>query len=170
MRDIINLVGGTAPPEYEYSDAPHYEALENTGFFGAQAAGCIALAKTTGRILILLRSEKVEQPLTWGNCGGAYHSDEQPIVAAKRELIEETGYVGNASMIPLLLFKKGTFKYSNFLAIVDHEFDPILGWEANDHKWCEFGNWPEPLHFGLTALFSDQESVRTIKHYIELFK
>ncbi len=168
MRDLINIVESYTPPQYEESDDPHYDALKTTGFFGAQAAGCIALSKSTGRILLLLRSDAVEQPRTWGNCGGAHHSNETPIFAAQRELKEETGYTGNISIIPLYVFKKGTFTYSNFLALVDDEFVPDLGWEAIDYKWCDYGNWPKPLHFGMEALFSDNESVNTIRHYIDI--
>lgn len=161
----------STPPEYEDKDAQHYEARRKTGFFGAQAAGCILMAKTTGRIMIVLRSAQVDQPHTWGNCGGAFDAkEERPIEAARREAHEETGYNGPVQMVPLYVFTKGTFRYSNFLAIVEDEFTPHLGWEADRAVWVEFGKWPKPLHFGLEALFGDAQSVKTIQHYANMFK
>lgn len=167
-----SLVDKTAtPPEYEDKDAQHYEARRKTGFFGAQAAGCIMMAKTTGRILIVLRSAEVEQPHTYGGVGGAFDaSEETPVNAAKREAYEETGYTGDIQMIPLYVFKKDTFSYSNYLALVTDEFKPNLGWEADKAVWVEFGHWPKPLHFGLKALFSDSKSIGVIEHYSEMFK
>lgn len=159
------------PPEYEDKDKQHYEARRKTGFFGAQAAGCVLMAKTTGRMLIVLRSAAVDQPHTWGNCGGAFDaSEERPIQAAQREAHEETGYTGNIQMIPLYVFAKGDFRYSNFLAIVDDEFTPHLGWEADKAVWVECGKWPKPLHFGLSALFADSKSIGVIKHYAQMFR
>lgn len=164
-EEIDEASGAHTPPEHEDGDEAHYDALKQTGFFGAQAAGCIAMARTTGRILVVLRSAGVEQPYTWGNVGGAHHADEQPAEAAERELYEETGYHGRCEMVPLMVFTKGTFRYCNFLALVDDEFVPVLGWEADDYKWVEFGHWPQPLHFGLQALFNDARSVAVIKSY-----
>jgi hypothetical protein len=66
-------------------------------------------------------------------------------------------------MIPLLVFASGSFRYYNFLAIVEDEFVPSLGWEADDFRWCTFGEWPSPLHFGMVSLFNDPQSVKTIK-------
>lgn len=132
--------------------------MKETGFFGAQAAGCVFLAKKTGRFLLMLRSESVQEPGTWGNCGGAHKSDEEPITAAEREGREETGYDGKMEMVPALLFTSGTFKYSNFIAIVDDEFVPELGWEADDYKWCTMDTLPSPLHFGMESLFKDEKS------------
>lgn len=174
MRTFIDLFEAnidynSAPATYETGDADHYDALEKTGFFGSQAAGAILIAKTTGRIMLVKRSNQVLQPHDWGNTGGAHHSDERPVDAAKREVYEETGYTGSITLVPLMIFQKGDFRYCNFLAIVDDEFVPNLGWEADDYVWADFGNWPTPLHFGLVSLFQDAESVRTIQHYVELF-
>lgn len=175
MRKLIDMINeatvdaDSAPPTYEDGDKDFYDTMEKTGFFGDQAAGAILLAKKTGRILLVLRSAKVLQPHTWGNVGGAHHADENPVDAAKREAHEETGYNGSMSLIPLLVFRKGNdFVYRNFLAVVEDEFVPNLGWEATDHRWCDFGDWPQPLHFGMEGLFDDAASVATIKKYITL--
>ncbi len=133
-------------------DAEHAQALRTTGFWGKQGAGCIFLAKDTKRILLPFRSRAVEQPHTWGVWGGAIDSNEDPATAVKREVQEEAGYDGNVELVPLVVFEKGTFRYHNFLAIVDSEFEPNLQWETENFKWVEYGNWPSPLHFGLKYL------------------
>ena len=181
MRQFINIINeaitedslidkSAAPAEYEDQDAEHYEARRKTGFFGEQASGCILMAKSTGRIMLVLRSAKVDQPHTWGNVGGAHSSSERPVDAARREAHEETGYTGDIKMVPLYVFKKDTFRYSNFLGIVEDEFEPHLGWEADRAVWVDVGRWPNPLHFGVKALVNDQASMRIIKHYRDMFK
>lgn len=135
-----------------FENEDHAQALRDTGFWGKQGAGCIILAKDTKRILLPLRSSHVEQPLTWGTWGGAIDSDENPEQAAKREVQEEAGYTGFVETTPLSVFQKGSFKYFNFLAIVDTEFKPHLNWESKSYDWFTFGQWPKPLHFGLAWL------------------
>ena len=66
-------------------------------------------------------------------------------------------------MVPLFVFKKGTFRYSNFLGIIKDEFTPHLNWESESFKWCEFGKWPSPLHFGVKAILADPHSVQIMK-------
>lgn len=171
MRKFINIMnesGDHTPPSYDPNDEAHYHALDKTGFFGNQAAGCLVMAMSTGRIMLVLRSSQVLESGTWGNLGGAHHADEQPVAAAERELHEETGYSGTARMVPLYVFRSGNFVYRNFLALVPDEFIPDLGWEADDYKWCEIDQWPQPLHFGPAAVFADEASIRTIRHYASL--
>lgn len=155
------------PPENDPDDKEHYDALKQTGFFGAQAAGCIPMSRISGKILVVLRSASVEQSGTWGNVGGAHHANERPKDAALRELYEETGYSGRAEMVPLLLFKSGSFRYQNFLALVDDEFIPDLGWEADAFKWCHLDELPYPLHFGIEAVLNDKSSYEIISKYQE---
>jgi 8-oxo-dGTP pyrophosphatase MutT (NUDIX family) len=145
------------------NDAEHGKEVAITGFWGKQGAGCIILAKSTKRILLPHRSRSVQEPNTWGVWGGAIDSDEIPKEAAKREVQEEAGYDGETEMIPLSVFEKGTFKYHNFLAIVDEEFEPKLNWETQDYKWVDFGDWPQPLHFGLQSLLAkDSQKIKEI--------
>lgn len=149
------------------SDEEHQAALRQTGFWGRQGAGCIILAADTCRICLPHRSEDVEEPETWGTWGGAIDSGENPMIAAQREVVEEAGYSGAMKMVPLFVFRhKSEFTYHNFLAIVEHEFSPILNWETQGFRWVEFGKWPRPLHPGLKSLLSNPESINTIKSII----
>ena len=158
MYEIFNI--------YE-DDNDHGAALRTTGFWGKQGAGCIFLAKDTGRFCIAHRSRSVEQPNTWGTWGGAMDSGETPIEAARREVEEEAGYTGDAQFVPLFVFNHSSgFRYSNFLAIVETEFTPQMDWETQGFKWVEFGEWPQPLHFGMQSILADPASMATIKHFL----
>lgn len=154
------------------NDAEHAQALRDTGFWGRQGAGCLFLALDTGRICIAHRSRHVEQPNTWGTWGGAIDGNENPADAALREVREEAGYDGKVYRIePLYVFShKSGFRYYNFLAIVEEEFEPNLNWESRGYIWTEFGRWPKPLHMGLVALLQDSDSIRTIKKYVNIAK
>lgn len=144
-------------------DISHGEALARTGFWGAQGAGLVFFAEDTKRFLIAHRSDGVEQPGTWGTWGGAIDRGDSPAAAASREAHEECGYNGPMRLIPLYVFKKKTFRYSNFLGVIDHEFEPQLNWESQGYQWCEYGHWPSPLHFGLAALLNDPTSARRMQ-------
>lgn len=145
------------------NDEEHSDSLRQTGFWGKQGAGSIVLAKDTGRLLIPHRSRYVQEPNTWGVWGGAIDSEEDPEEAAKRELEEEAGYQGDIEMIPLSVFSKNSFRYYNFLAIIDEEFEPQLNWETQGYKWTSLDNLPSPLHFGLQWLISqDKDKIQNI--------
>jgi 8-oxo-dGTP pyrophosphatase MutT (NUDIX family) len=158
------------------NDYDHREHLERTGFWGRRGAGCLFLAADTGRILFQHRSKHVEQPHTWGTWGGAIDSDETPEDAVRREAMEETSHdVQIMQMIPLFVFNKpGIFQYFNYLVVVPHEFepglDPNINWETQGYRWCTFGQWPSPLHFGAQLLTSDRASMVKIQQAIEKYK
>jgi 8-oxo-dGTP pyrophosphatase MutT (NUDIX family) len=127
----------------------------------------LVFAKETGRFLIDHRSHEVREPHTWGVWGGAIDSNEDPKMAAEREVREETGYRGSLEMIPAYVFTQQTFRYSNFIGIVDTEYRPSLGWESQGYRWCKYGEWPTPMHFGLKALLSDPKTQEIIKSLLE---
>ena len=146
------------------STEEHRRALRETGFWGRAAAGCLFVASETGRILIPHRSEQCQQPNTWGTWGGAVDGDETPIDAVRREVHEEAGYHAPVDLTPLFVFRhESGFAYHNFLAVVQYEFAPDLNWETQAFDWFAFGDWPEPAHFGLTALLEDPDSHTIIK-------
>jgi len=150
-------------PEVQKSpERDHEDAFRTTGFWGNAGAGSIVMARDTGRILLPHRSVDVLEPGTWGTWGGAIDEDENPAKAAERELREEAGLTQKVEMQPLLVFKFGAFKYHNFLAIVDKEFEPSLNWETQASRWVTADDIPSPMHPGLKALLSDAASKAAI--------
>lgn len=138
---------------------------------GHGAAGCIFIAKDTGRILLAHRSDRVDyEPETWGTWGGKVDEGETPKQTVEREVEEETGFNGKYKISHLWTFKdpEAGFQYHNYLVVVPHEFSPQLNWENDSSKWVEFGEWPKPLHFGMIELIHHAGS--TIKRVISLIK
>lgn len=141
-------------------------ADSETGFYGKWGAGCIPFSKATKRFLIAHRSNNppprdVEQPGTWGTWGGA--GVKNPEYTVRMELSEETGFSGHFDLLPIFVFNSGSFRYSNFIAVMDDEYTPRLNWESQGFRWCDFGDWPSPLHFGLKAILADPTSISTMK-------
>ena len=147
----------------ESDDDDHRGQLDKTGFWGRAAAGSILYSRSTGRFCLAHRSPSVLEPNTWGMWGGAMDSGESPEDAARRELVEETGYTGSAEFHPLWTFEHSSgFRYYNFLALVDREFSPKMDWETQGYKWFDLrdkDSWPSPLHPGVKTLLSRQDVV-----------
>jgi 8-oxo-dGTP pyrophosphatase MutT (NUDIX family) len=146
----------------------HRSHMLKTGFWGRRAAGCIFLARATGRLCFALRSRHALDPHTYGTWGGAIDGDEVPVSAVLREVREETGLttVNEAHLTPLFVFRKdGVFEYHNFLVTLDDEFAPILNWENEAFVWAALGDWPDPLHFGAVSLLEDPRSMQIIREH-----
>jgi 8-oxo-dGTP pyrophosphatase MutT (NUDIX family) len=149
-----------------------------TEYWGKVGAGIIAYAQDTGNFLLALRSDEVEEPNTWSNIGGAISGApgergvRSPLVGAKKEFAEETGYMGEFEQVtPLYVFRapRGKFEYHNFLAVVPEEFDPRPseehGWETRSFVWMPLKavlDLPRK-HPGLKMLLSDPASIQVLK-------
>lgn len=144
-------------------DDAHKIAYAKTGRWGAQGAGCIIIASDTKRILLPLRSEDVLEPGTWGTWGGAIDPSEDPAEAVERELMEEAGYSGELKLIPGFVYESQGFRYSNFFALVESEFNPTLNWETESATWFDADKLPSPLHFGLKAFLHDNTSQKILQ-------
>lgn len=116
-------------------NAPHF-----------RAAGLLVRAEDTGRILLLLRSDTGSAACIWSLPGGHLEPFEGPLRAAKREMVEETGYEG-----PLVI-DDGHFDaahdYVTFPATAPKEFEVDLNEEHVDAGWFEPEELPAPLHPG----------------------
>lgn len=138
---------------------------------GHGAAGCIFIAKNTGRILLAHRSHRVDfEPNTWGTWGGKVDEDETPKDTVQREVEEETGFDGRYTIHFLWTFEdpEAGFQYHNYLILVPMEFDPQLNWENNNFDWVDWGDWPQPLHFGMEELI--KHAGGKIKRIIDLIR
>ena len=136
--------------------------------FGRQGAGILVLARDTGRFLALKRSDHVQHGRTWGLSGGLMEAGETPAQGAEREFREETAYKGPLSTpVELTTFQSDQMTYYNFIAVVDHEFQPCLDHENEEFKWVEsLDKWPEPMHFGIGFLKKDADSQRIIQEQL----
>lgn len=135
------------------------QIYDKGGFFGAAGAGVLAISEDTKRCLIGYRSKDVNEPHTWGVVGGAMEGNENPRKAAEREFREETRYRGPLTLIEAYVFKKGDFRYYNFIGIVPNEFKAISDWETEKFEWAEYGKFPKPLHFGLKKLIQNSKAL-----------
>ena len=133
---------------------------EPTEFWGKEAGGVLVYCSTTNRYLILLRSDWVLEPNTWGIISGKLDEGENVKEAVLRESEEETGHK-LGTLIPSFIFEKENFKFYNFVSIIDEEFEPNLNWENSDYKWVELNDMPENLHFGLKLLL-EKENIENL--------
>lgn len=138
-----------------------------------KACGAVIYARSTSRILFLLRNGD-KHGNTWALAGGKVNTGETVVEALIREIREETSLdmQGN-KMIPLELFKsKDTrFEYHTFVCLVDEEFIPILNEEHKGYAWCNTDSFPKPLHPGLWSSWNNREikkKLATIKSVLEV--
>ena len=149
-----------------------YEIFTNTAgddFWGDIGGGVLAISKSSGRILMALRSAYVNEPNTWGVVGGALDDpNEDMMETVKREFEEETGYRKQLKLFPAYVFKTptGSFEYHNFIGLVNEEFVPKKDWETELFQWMSFDEMMKlkpKHHFGLTGLLKDSKSLNIIK-------
>jgi len=157
LSDGTNTTFDSNNPDIRYNNGGDIE--EPTEFWGESAAGVLLICNKTNRVLLFHRSEDVYEPETWGIISGKIDEDENPKEAILRELIEETKFsekeVKSIVLKPSYVYKKGSFTFYNYLGFVDSEFTPTLNWENTDYKWCDIGDYPQPLHFGVSLLLKN---------------
>lgn len=137
----------------------------NSKFHGDAGAGILPICIKTGRILLAQRSEDCNEPHTWANWGGAIDFNENPKLSAKREFQEETHFNSNIELIDAYIYTNGSFRYYNFIGLLEEEFNPILNWESENYKWVTYDellNQPNK-HFGLISLINNSNDL--IKKY-----
>lgn len=140
------------------------------GFWGDAGAGILMFARSTSKFLVLKRSPGVKESGTWGLAGGALNVDEDgqltesPEDGARREAREELGISNDMNLIPAHVFTspRGTFKYYNFIGIVEDEFDSGLGDGENTAlKWLTLEELKklDNKHFGLRSLVANSSDL-----------
>lgn len=122
-------------------------------------SGGIFLAKDTRRFLFLLRTQG-KTAGTWGLVGGKKEpSDTTAYDALTREIEEEVGKTPTIKkIIPLELFVSNDqhFQYNTYVLLIDREFIPLLNEEHSGYAWCNYENYPKPLHQGVKNSFTNK--------------
>jgi 8-oxo-dGTP pyrophosphatase MutT (NUDIX family) len=122
-------------------------------------SGGIFLAKDTQRFLFLLRTQG-KTAGTWGLVGGKKEpSDNTAYDALTREILEEVGKTpAIKKIIPLELFVSNDqhFQYNTYVLLIDREFIPTLNEEHSGYAWCNYENYPKPLHQGVKNSFTNK--------------
>lgn len=135
-------------------------------------SGGLFLSKDTKRFLFLQRSYG-KTANTWSLVGGKKEkSDETLIDTLNREILEEIGIQPKIKkIIPLEIFTSNdlNFQYNTYVLLIDKEFIPILNHEHSGYCWCDFNQWPKPLHQNLKMTLSNKNNVIKLKTIIEIF-
>ena len=122
-------------------------------------SGGMFLAKDTRRFLFLLRTQG-KTAGTWGLVGGKKEpSDNTAYDALTREIQEEVGKTPTIKkIIPLELFISNDqhFQYNTYVLLIDREFIPALNEEHSGYAWCDYENYPKPLHQGVKNSFTNK--------------
>ncbi len=141
-------------------------------FWGRSGAGILFVCLADKTMMLVKRSEEVEQPGEWGIPGGScsgedFFSDDEgeevtdavAWACAVRETEEELGYFPKKHMIEdRIVFKQRSFTYTTFVVSVSRKEkerlyqNSNLNWENTDLMWRKISlvkeNEPD-LHFGV---------------------
>jgi 8-oxo-dGTP pyrophosphatase MutT (NUDIX family) len=131
-------------------------------------AGFIILCPERGKILLALRNEA--NPV-WSNFGGTVEKYETPIQCAKRELLEEAGFMEDThyklvSTRPVHIGHYNHFIYRCYIGLTNSELKPTLNYEHSEYRWFDFSDIPSNLHFGLKNIFSNEKVVKKLNSLI----
>ena len=120
-----------------------------------QRAGLLFLAKTTGRILLVLEEQK------W----------TVPTFPRKSNLLEDAKHLlntysaGRILPIELYLSEDRGFEYGTYICLVDQEF---LTTEAVSVAWCNLDYLPKSVHTGLKITLNNPVIRTKINTIMEL--
>lgn len=106
-----------------------------------KAAGIIPIAKSTGRILLNLRGDKMNSPNKFSCWGGYCAMGESPEENALREFKEESGFLGEIKLIKIFIDDSPTKKmtYTTFIGVIEDEFEPKIDQESLGWEWLTSG-------------------------------
>lgn len=147
-------------------------------FWGREGSGVLLVCTEDNTCLLLLRSNEVEQPGTWGIPGGAVKGDDLDnevmvssddinpsehmpehitFESALSETSEEIGCVpANYTRHGTSVYTKGGFKYTTYILDIDAKekrrisSSIRLNWENSRWKWFNMNQLPDGLNFGVS--------------------
>jgi hypothetical protein len=120
-----------------------------------QRAGLLFLAKTTGRILLILEDSKWTVP-TFARSG--------PLLEDAEILLDKYSR-GRILPIELYLSEDRGFEYGTYVCLVDNEF---LTTAASTICWAELDHLPKQLHTGLKITLNNAVIRTKIETVMEL--
>ena len=120
-----------------------------------QRAGLLFLAKTTGRILLILEDSKWTVP-TFARSG--------PLLA-DAEILLDSYCRGRILPIELYLSEDRGFEYGTYVCLVENEF---LTQAADTVCWSQINNLPKQLHNGLKVTLNNSLIRTKIETIMEL--
>ena len=132
-----------------------------------KGAGCMIMARHTGKFLMCKRAVNTPYPHTWATFGGKQEGFESAEETARREAFEETGFRITGNLVHLYHFELPTFTFDTYIADVDEEFVPRLNAEAEDACWMALEDIPENVHDGLRAILEDRITVNRLIRHVE---
>lgn len=112
--------------------------------------GVLLKAKDTGRVLLLLRNDWLDDPNLWSMItGNIDDTDDSILDGIKREVKEETQI--NPEDIEFKFVEKIHVSEKNmdfhyFQGFTNTEIIPKLDEENLDYKWCDKDDLPSPLY------------------------
>jgi hypothetical protein len=108
-----------------------------------QRAGLLFLAKTTGRILLILEDQKWTVPT---------FPRQNALLDDARVLLDQYSQ-GRILPIELYLSEDRGFEYGTYVCLVDSEF---LTTTCPTMAWADFDHLPKQLHTGLKTTLNNQ--------------
>lgn len=120
-----------------------------------QRAGLLFLAKTTGRILLILEDSKWTVPTFARNV---------TLLEDAKSLLNQYSQ-GRILPIELYLSEDRGFEYGTYVCLVDAEFLTVA---KDTIAWSNLGNLPKQLHTGLKTTLNNQLIRAKIETIMEL--
>jgi 8-oxo-dGTP pyrophosphatase MutT (NUDIX family) len=141
-----------------------------------RAAGGLIISKSTGDILIALRSSEVENPDTYGIFGGRFDDFELPEDALEREIFEETGYpiFGTYQQLSVFYSEEHDFVYHTHVAFAPDNFQAVLNWEHSSAEWVSLEELKkinkDKLHHGISKLIENKAVIKELTAITSYYK
>lgn len=108
-----------------------------------QRAGLLFLAKTTGRILLILQDERWTVPTFIRSAS----------LLEDARILLDSYHTGRILPIELYLSEDRGFEYGTYVCLVDNEF---LTLAEETIAWCNLDYLPKQLHGGLKTTLNNQ--------------